>query len=50
MVSSYNGRMVDRKNPGNPEGEVSSATKRNRLALIKSAQEVLAEIGPDATV
>ena len=42
--------MADRKAPGNPEVEVSSATKRNRLALIKSAQEVLAEIGPDATV
>jgi AcrR family transcriptional regulator len=42
--------MADRKTPGNPEGQVSSATKRNRLALIKSAQEVLAEIGPDATV
>jgi AcrR family transcriptional regulator len=42
--------MADRKAPGNPEGEGSSATKRNRLALIKSAQEVLAEIGPDATV
>lgn len=50
LVSSYNGQMVDRKAPGDPEGEVSSATKRNRLALIKSAQEVLAEIGPDATV
>lgn len=42
--------MVDKQAPGNPEGQVSSATKRNRLALIKSAQEVLAEIGPDATV
>ena len=50
LVSSYNGQMADRKAPGNPEGEVSSATKRNRLALIKSAQEILAEIGPDATV
>ena len=42
--------MADKQAPGNPEGQVSSATKRNRLALIKSAQEVLAEIGPDATV
>jgi AcrR family transcriptional regulator len=50
LVSSYNGQMADRKAPGNPEGQVTSATKRNRLALIKSAQEVLAEIGPDATV
>jgi len=49
-VSSYNGQMADRQAPGNPEGRVSSATERNRLALIKSAQEVLAEIGPDATV
>ena len=27
-----------------------SASQRNRLALIKSAQEVLADIGPEATV
>ena len=47
---SYNGQMADRKAPGNPEGKVLSAAKRNRLSLIKSAQEVLAEIGPDATV
>jgi hypothetical protein len=32
-------------------GEVlSAATARNRAALIRSAQQVLAEIGPDATV
>jgi AcrR family transcriptional regulator len=42
--------MADKQAPGDPEGQVSSATKRNRLALIKSAQEILAEIGPDATV
>jgi AcrR family transcriptional regulator len=29
---------------------LTPAAKRNRLALIKSAQAVLAEIGPDATV
>jgi AcrR family transcriptional regulator len=29
---------------------LSAATTRNRAALIRSAQRVLAEIGPDATV
>jgi AcrR family transcriptional regulator len=42
--------MADKQSPGNPGGTLSSASKRNRLALIKSAQEVLAEIGPEATV
>jgi AcrR family transcriptional regulator len=42
--------MTDKQSPGNPGGKLSSASKRNRLALIKSAQEVLAEIGPEATV
>jgi AcrR family transcriptional regulator len=42
--------MADKQSPGNPGGKLSSASKRNRLALIKSAQEVLAEIGPEATV
>jgi AcrR family transcriptional regulator len=31
-------------------GQSLSASQRNRLALIKSAQEVLADIGPEATV
>jgi AcrR family transcriptional regulator len=31
-------------------GQLLSASQRNRQALIKSAQEVLAEIGPEATV
>jgi AcrR family transcriptional regulator len=42
--------MADKQSAGNPGGKLSSASKRNRLALIKSAQEVLAEIGPEATV
>ena len=32
------------------EGQPLSASQRNRQALIKSAQEVLADIGPEATV
>ncbi|MTA05317.1 MAG: TetR family transcriptional regulator, partial [Actinobacteria bacterium] len=35
---------------GNAGGHVSAATVRNRAALIRSAQEVLAEIGLEATV
>jgi AcrR family transcriptional regulator len=35
---------------GNPGFKPLSAAQRNRLALIKWAQEVLADIGPDATV
>jgi AcrR family transcriptional regulator len=34
----------------NNGGQPLSASQRNRLALIKSAQEVLADIGPEATV
>jgi AcrR family transcriptional regulator len=34
----------------NKGGQRLSASERNRLALIKSAQEVLADIGPEATV
>jgi AcrR family transcriptional regulator len=33
-----------------PNGHLSAATTRNRAALIRSAQQVLAEIGPHATV
>jgi AcrR family transcriptional regulator len=40
------GKQVIEVNGGQP----LSASQRNRLALIKSAQEVLADIGPDATV
>lgn len=49
-MSSYNGEMADKQIHENPGDPLSSAAKRNRLALIKSAQEVLAAIGPDATV
>lgn len=34
----------------NPDGHLSAATTRNRASLIQSAQHVLAEIGPHATV
>lgn len=34
----------------NPDGHLSAATTRNRASLIRSAQHVLAEIGPEATV
>ena len=34
----------------NPDGQLSAATARNRASLIRAAQHVLAEIGPDATV
>ena len=34
----------------NPGGQLSAATTRNRASLIRSAQHVLAEIGPNATV
>ena len=42
--------MAENHSPKSPNGQLSLAAKRNRQALIKSAQEVLAEIGPDATV
>lgn len=42
--------MADKLSLKDPGPALSAAAKRNRLALIKSAQEVLAEIGPDATV
>ena len=32
------------------EGRMAAYKERNRLSLIKSAQEVLAEVGPDATI
>jgi AcrR family transcriptional regulator len=38
------------QSPENPGGHLSAATARNRASLIRSAQQVLAEIGPDATV
>ena len=38
------------QSPNNPGGRLSAATTRNRASLIRSAQQVLAEIGPDATV
>jgi len=47
---SYNGQMGNRPSPERREIQPSSAAKRNRQSLIKSAQEVLAEIGPGATV
>jgi AcrR family transcriptional regulator len=34
----------------NPDNHLSAAISRNRASLIRSAQHVLAEIGPDATV
>ena len=34
----------------NPDGHMSAAVSRNRASLIRSAQHVLAEIGPHATV
>jgi AcrR family transcriptional regulator len=43
--------MADTWQSHEKDGEVlSAATTRNRAALIRSAQQVLAEIGPDATV
>jgi len=43
--------MADTSQSLEKDGEVlSAATTRNRAALIRSAQQVLAEIGPDATV
>ena len=42
--------MADKQSQKDPGDGLTPAAKRNRLALIKSAQEVLAEIGPDATV
>lgn len=36
--------------PDNADVHLSAATTRNRAALIRAAQQVLAEIGPDATV
>lgn len=51
VAISYNGRMD--ANPQSTEDagvHLSAATTRNRAALIRSAQHVLAEIGPDATV
>jgi len=38
------------KSTENPGSHLSAATTRNRAALIRSAQQVLAEIGPEATV
>ena len=42
--------MADKQSLKDPGAGLTPAAKRNRQALIKSAQEVLAEIGPDATV
>ena len=42
--------MANKSSLEKPSDSLSPASARNRLALIKSAQEVLAEIGPDATV
>jgi AcrR family transcriptional regulator len=42
--------MANKQSLKDPGPGLTPAAKRNRLALIKSAQEVLAEIGPDATV
>jgi AcrR family transcriptional regulator len=42
--------MANNQSLKDPGPGLTPAAKRNRLALIKSAQEVLAEIGPDATV
>ena len=51
VPTSYNEEMeVNPKSTENPGVHLSAATTRNRAALIRSAQQVLAEIGPDATV
>jgi AcrR family transcriptional regulator len=42
--------MANKSSLEKPSDSLSPAAARNRLALIKSAQEVLGEIGPDATV
>jgi AcrR family transcriptional regulator len=42
--------MADKPSPDKSGGPLTPASKRNRLALIKAAQDVLAEIGPSATV
>ena len=42
--------MADKQALKDPGAGLTPAAKRNRLALIKAAQDVLAEIGPDATV
>ena len=42
--------MANKQSLKDPGAGITPAAKRNRLALIKAAQDVLAEIGPDATV
>jgi len=42
--------VASKQKQENNGGQPLSASQRNRLALIKSAQEVLADIGPEATV
>ena len=51
VAISYNGGMdVNPQSTEDAGVHLSAATTRNRAALIRSAQQVLAEIGPDATV
>jgi AcrR family transcriptional regulator len=42
--------MANKQSLKDPSPGLTPAAKRNRLALIKAAQDVLAEIGPEATV
>lgn len=42
--------MADKQSLEDPGVQLSAASRRNRAALINSAQEVLAEFGPEATV
>ena len=50
-TNSYNGGMdVNPPLPDNADVHLSAATTRNRAALIRAAQQVLAENGPGATV
>jgi AcrR family transcriptional regulator len=42
--------MANKQSLKDPGPGLTPAAKRNRLALIKAAQDVLAEIGPEATV
>jgi len=42
--------MAEKRSFEEPGASLSSASARNRLALLRAAQEVLAELGPDATV
>ena len=49
-VGLYNWEVADNQSADSSGVPLTPAAKRNRMALIKAAQDVLAEIGPEATV